>query len=174
MSAPSVSRAAAFAAALLLLAGLPLVGDPAHAAKAASGTVPLSCTIEPFGNEFDYSSTIKVTGKRQGKKLALVATMSKMPGVAPVPVNGEMDSTLVLKVGTAKATLKGTSEVSVGASESIPIPPLKGSVKAPKKAKKPKKLPVTVVSYAFDLPSYGVSGTCAPTGSGSLGKLTVK
>lgn len=175
MTPRALTRATALAAGALLVTSLPLVGA-AHAAPAAAtkGTVALGCTIAPFGNAFDYSASIKLTGKRQGARLALVAKLNPMPGVSPVPVNGEMESTLVVRVGSAKATLAGASTVSVGPNASIPVPPLTGSVKAPKKAKKPKKLAVKVVSYAFELPTYGVSGTCAPTGSASLGKLTVR
>ncbi|MDF1605936.1 hypothetical protein [Nocardioides sp. YIM 152315] len=168
-------RLGALAAVALLVTAMvtALTGTTAHAAAArrapAAGTVSNSCTIQPFGNEFDYTAKVKVTGKKTKKtKAALTAKLGAMPGVSPVAVNAELSATMKVTVGGRSATLKGKRTVDVGANEPVPMPKLKGTAKVAKSAK---KLPVVVKSISFEIATFGVTGDCAPTDGATLSKL---
>ena len=117
----TVRRCAAVVAASALVVGATSLMVPAEAAKAPAykgsvvGTVPMTCNV--FGTDFAYDAKIKLIGTRatkDDKKVALKATMSDMPGVAPVAIDNDMEGTLKLKIGTTKATLKGKRHVTTG------------------------------------------------------------
>lgn len=169
-----VRRGAVAAAAALALGASTLAPGAAHAAKplkgGVTGTVPLSCTF--LDNTFDYDAKIKLNGVRAKKsdpKVALRASMSKMPGVSPVPIDNDVEATLKLKTGSSKATLKGMKRVTAGANEPVAVPPVKGSTKNRKNS-----LAVTVTSLSFYIPDYDMTISCVPTGSGALGTLKLK
>ncbi|GAA4368188.1 hypothetical protein [Nocardioides caricicola] len=173
---PSIARrsVAVVATAALALGASTLAPAPAQAATALKGgvskTVPLTCTV--FDDEFEYDATIKLSGvraKRSDPKVALRATMSKMPGVSPVAIDNDVEATLKLKVGSSRATLKGKGHATAGPNEPVAVPKVKGSVKNPKNS-----LPVTVTSMSVYIPDYALTISCVPTGSGAMGTLRLK
>jgi hypothetical protein len=179
MKHSSIARrgAAGVAAAALTLGASALLAPAADAqAKAKSlkgsvtGTVPMTCNV--FGTDFAYDATIKLSGVRATKKdknVALKATMSKMPGVAPVAIDNDMQATLKLKVGSTSVTLKGTKHVTTAADEPVPMPPVKGAAKIKKNSNA-----VTVTSLSVYVPDYDMTMDCVPTDSNALGTLSLK
>ncbi len=176
------TRAAALAASgvlmvamLSMLAGTSSAGAAAAKAavkpKPATGKVVFACNLAPFDSDFDYTATVKITGKRAtktAKAVSLVSSMTKMPGIAPVPVDAAMTTKLKLKVGTTAVTLNGKSKVVLPPSTAVPMPATKGSVKTAKN-----KLAVSVTSFSFNFADLGVSGTCTPSSGRKLTTMTV-
>ncbi|WP_370614816.1 hypothetical protein [Mumia sp. Pv 4-285] len=133
----------------------------------ATGTVNFACTLS-LGSKFEYPAEMSVSGYRakDGDPVALQATMSDLPGMSPVPINGSMDFTLGLTVGGTATTLKATSTVDAAAKAEVKVPTLTGSVKA-----SGDELDVSGKSFTFDFPSAGIGAEC--TGDGELSKLVV-
>jgi LPXTG-motif cell wall-anchored protein len=146
----------------------PKPSSTAKTGKAAKGTVPFACTLS-IGSKFDYDAAVTVSGYREkaGDDVSLVATMSDLPGIAPVPIVGPMDFTLDLKVGGQKETLESTGDVSADPDEAVPVTDLTGSVAADGD-----ELEVSASAFSFDFTSGGVSATCTAP-STSLGKMAV-
>ena len=171
-------RCAAVVTTAALVVGASSMLAPAEAAKkkplkgSVSGTVPMTCHMPAFDVDFDYDATIKLSGtraKKADKKLVLKATLSNMPGVSPVAVNNDIEATLKLKVGSTAATLKGKKKAVAGASEPVPMPPVKGSVNNKKNSNA-----VTVTSLSIYIPDFAMSMDCVPTDSNALGTLKIK
>ncbi|QMW65085.1 LPXTG cell wall anchor domain-containing protein [Mumia sp. ZJ1417] len=142
----------------------PPAGNPG---KPAEGTVKFACTLS-LGSKFDYNAKMSVSGYRAaaGDPVTLQATMSKLPGIAPVPIDGSMDFTVDLSVGGTATTLKATSTVNAAPKAEVAVPTLKGSVKA-----SGDELDVTAKAFMFNFPSAGIGAEC--TGNGALSKLGV-
>ncbi|MBW9205556.1 hypothetical protein KV097_06310 [Mumia sp. zg.B17] len=142
----------------------PPAGNPG---KPAKGTVKFACVMS-IGSKFDYNATISVSGYRKnaGDPVSLQATMSKLPGIAPVPIDGSMEYTLNLSVGGTATTLTATDTVNAAPKAVVPVPTLKGSVKA-----SGDELDVKASGFSFDFPSASIGAKC--TGSGTLSKMTV-
>ncbi|MCD4524379.1 hypothetical protein [Nocardioides sp. cx-173] len=122
----------------------------------AKGKATFACTLT-IGSEFDYEATISVAGYRaeEGDDVSLVATMSDLPGIAPVPIDGSMDYTLEGDVGGEDATLTSTDDVSAAPMEEVAVADLAGSVAADGD-----EMEVAVSSFAFDFPSAGIGAEC--------------
>jgi hypothetical protein len=142
----------------------PPAGNPG---KPAEGTVKFACTLT-IGSKFDYNAKMSVSGYRakEGDPVSLQATMSKLPGIAPVPIDGSMDYKLDLSVGGTATALKATSNVTAAPNTDVSVPVLKGSVEA-----EGDELEVKASGFSFDFPSAGIGAEC--TGSGTLSKLGV-
>ena len=171
-----VRRCAAVVAASALVVGASSLLSPAEAAKAAAGkgsvtgVVPMTCNV--FGTDFAYDAKIKLSGtraKKGDKKIALKATLSDMPGVAPVPIDNDMEATLKLKVGSTSATLKGKRHVTAAPNEPVPMPAVKGAVNNTKNSNA-----VTVTSFSVYIPDFDMTMGCVPTDSNALGTLKLK
>lgn len=136
--------------------------------QAAKGKVAFACTLS-IGSKFDYDATISVSGYREkaGDDVSLVATMSDLPGIAPVVIDGPMDFTLDLKVGGEKVTLKSTGDVNVQPKQVVPVTDLSGTVAADGD-----ELAVSASAFTFNFASAGIGADCTAA-SGSLGKMTV-
>ncbi|KQW53687.1 hypothetical protein ASC77_05320 [Nocardioides sp. Root1257] len=146
----------------------PTASSSANTGKAASGKVAFACTLS-IGSAFDYDAKVSVSGYREdeGDPVSLVATMSDLPGIAPVPINGQMDFTLDVSVGGKKTTLTSSSAVDVAAKEEVPVADLSGEVDADGD-----ELAVTVSGFTFDTPSLGVGAECEADAV-SLGTMRV-
>ena len=136
--------------------------------QAAKGKVAFACTLS-IGSKFDYDATVAVSGYREkaGDDVSLVATMSDLPGIAPVVIDGPMDFTLDLKVGGEKVTLKSTGDVNVQPKQVVPVTDLSGTVAA-----EGEELAVSASAFTFNFASAGIGADCKAA-SGSLGEMTV-
>ena len=180
MKHPTTRRIAAAATAMLVSGGVLLTPSAADAAKPKpltgkiSATVPMTCMI--FTTEFAYDAkvTLKATrATKTAKAVALAATMSDMPGTAPLALDYDTTTKLSLKVASASATLKGKGHIDVGPQEPTPMAPAKGSakVKGSSLAVSVKKLDLTVLT---DDGAELTTIPCVPSASASLGKLRLK
>ncbi|WP_153865246.1 hypothetical protein [Mumia zhuanghuii] len=142
----------------------PPAGNPG---KPAEGTVKFACTLT-IGSKFDYNAKMSVSGYRakEGDPVSLQAKMSKLPGIAPVPIDGSMEFTVDLTIGGTATALKATSNVTAAPNTDVSVPDLKGSVEA-----EGDELEVKASGFSFDFPSAGIGAEC--TGSGTLSKLGV-
>ncbi|MFC6343657.1 hypothetical protein ACFP8W_16845, partial [Nocardioides hankookensis] len=146
----------------------PTASSTATTGKAASGKVPFACTLS-IGSEFDYDAKVSVSGYREdeGDPVSLVATMSDLPGIAPVPIIGDMDFTLDAKVGGSKTTLTSSGSINAQPNDDVPVTDLTGEVD-----ESDDELPVSISAFSFDFPSGGVGATCTADAV-SLGTMTV-
>ncbi|MGH1564961.1 hypothetical protein [Mumia sp. DW29H23] len=143
----------------------PPAGDAGVPAK---GKVTFACTLEPLGTKFEYPATISVSGYRaaEGDPVSMQASMSDLPGIAPLPIDGTMNVTLALDVAGKATTLKGGGAVKVPTKAPVPVPALKGSA-----AVEGDELDVSVKGFSFDFPAMSISADC--TGDADLSKLGV-
>lgn len=134
----------------------------------AKGTVPFACTLS-IGSEFDYKAAVSVSGYREdeGDPVSLVATMSDLPGIAPVLIDGSMDFTLDATVGGKDVTLTSTGDVNAQPKQVVPVEDLTGSVDADGD-----EMEVTVSAFTFDFPSAGIGAECEADAT-SLGTMKV-
>ena len=67
----------------------------------AKGDVAFACVLPAAQLEFDYDATVTVSGYREeeGGDVILSAKMSDIPGISPVPIDGDMEVTLDATVG---------------------------------------------------------------------------
>lgn len=136
--------------------------------KPAKGSVTFSCVLNPLNSDFDYPATITVSGYREkaADDISLSAKMSDLPGISPVPIDGQMDVTLDLVVGKAKTTLKGSTHAVAGPKEKVPVPTLSGSVAGDDEAD------VAVTGFTFDFAAMSINAVCE-TSSTSIGTMKV-
>jgi hypothetical protein len=178
MKHQSIARrcAAVTAAAALALGGSALLAPgTAQAAKvkakkgSISATVPFDCTI--FDSPFTYDAQIKLTGTRapRAKSVALKATMSDFPGVSPVAIDNDVEVKLSLKLGSKAVALKGKGHAVAAAGETVPVPPVKGSLKSTLNS-----FATKATKMEFTIPDYQLTITCVPAGTGELGTLKLK
>ena len=134
----------------------------------AKGRATFACTLEPLGTDFAYPADMTVSGYRaaEGDPVSMTAEMSDMPGIAPLPIDGQMDVTLDLEVGGAKVTLKGGAKVQSAAKQPIPVPDLTGEMELDAD-----EAEVEVTGFTFNFAELSVGATC--TAADSLGKMTV-
>jgi hypothetical protein len=139
-----------------------------NAGKPAKGTVDFACTLS-IGSEFDYPAKISVSGYREneGDPVSLVATMSDLPGIAPVAIVGPMDFTLDVKVGSSETTLKSSGDINAQPNDAVPVTDLTGEVD-----ESDDELEVLVSGFTFDFPSGGVGAECEAD-SVSIGTMQV-
>lgn len=125
--------------------------------KPAKGDVDFACVLNPLGTEFDYPATISVAGARAkaADDLALSATMSDLPGISPVPIDGQMDVTLDLVVGAKAATLTGTTTAVAAAKAPVDVPTLSGEV-----AVDGDELDVAVTGFTFTFAALSIDAEC--------------
>ena len=136
--------------------------------KPAEGSATYACELN-IGSEFSWKPTITVSGYREkaSDPVSLVASMTDLPGIAPVAIVGPMDFTLDLVVGGKKTTLTSTGDVNAGPKEEVPVADLSGDVDVDGDT-----LDVSTTAFTFDFPSGGVGATCKAT-AGDIGTLTV-
>jgi LPXTG-motif cell wall-anchored protein len=137
--------------------------------KAAKGTVTFTCKLSINPDPFEYKAATTVSGYREseGDDVSLVATMSDLPGMSPVAIQGSMDYTLDAKVGGEKVTLKSTGDVNAQPKAVVPVEDLAGSVDV-----EGDELAVVVTGFTFNFPSGGVGAECTAD-SVALSKMTV-
>ena len=113
--------------------------------------------LNPLNSAFEYPATISVAGYREkaGDDVSLSATMSDLPGISPVPIDGQMDVTLALTVGGAKTTLKGSTHAVAAPKAKVPVPNLSGSVAADDD-----ELAVKVTGFTFNFAALSIDATC--------------
>lgn len=135
--------------------------------KPAKGETSFACTMN-IGSTFDYDATVSVSGYRaeEGDDISLSATMTDLPGISPVPINGTMDYSLGLKVGGEEVTLTSQAEVNAPANQEVAVANLSGTV-----AVDGDEHEVEALSFGFDFPSAGINVECE--GGAVLGKMTV-
>lgn len=149
--------------------GEPPDGEGGASGTPAQGSVKYACVIHPFEADFDYDPEIVVHGSRgSGDTVDLLATMSDLPGIAPVPIDGSMDVTLNGTVDGKPATFTGSSHVTAQPSAAVPVPDLKGKV-----ASSADSMPVVIDTLAFNFPDLSVSGDCEPVQGQDLGEMTL-
>lgn len=140
-------------------------------ASPAKGDVDFSCVLQPLNSEFEYPVTVTVNGYREeeGGDVNLSAKMTDIPGISPVPIDGDMKVELDLTVDGSDVTVKGSSKVVEAANAEVPVPTLKGTVAA-----EGDELEVSVTGFWFEIVTTGltVEAPCetAPT---SLGRMVV-
>lgn len=134
----------------------------------AKGTADFACELN-IGSKFDWEPTVTVNGYREadGDPVSLVASMTDLPGIAPVDIVGPMDYTLDVEVGGEKTTLTSTGDVSAGPYDDVPVTDLTGEVDVDGD-----ELEVAVTGFTFDFPSGGVGAECTADRS-VLGTMTV-
>jgi hypothetical protein len=135
----------------------------------APGEVDFACVLNPLNSKFDYPATISVSGSREkaGDDVALSAKMSDLPGISPVPIDGQMDVTLDLTVGGTKTTLKGGTHATADPKAKVPVPILSGSVAADED-----ELDVKVSGFTFNFAALSIDAVCTAS-SVALSKMTV-
>jgi LPXTG-motif cell wall-anchored protein len=135
----------------------------------ARGAVTYACVLHPLGTAFAYNPTITVAGYRSSPSAAvsLSATMTNLPGIAPVEINGTMNVTLGLTVGGVKTTLAGTSNAKAAPKQTVAVPTLTGTVSA-----SGDELKVLVRTFTFNFPTMSIDASCTAK-SVSIGSLTV-
>ncbi len=99
----------------------------------AKGTVTFDCVLSPpFNTKFKYEATATVHGARAKEgdtKVNLAADLTKMPGLAPVPiVDGKMRVETKGTVDGSPVTFKGSSTVNAGPNETVPVPRMTATV----------------------------------------------
>lgn len=139
--------------------------DPGSPAK---GKADFACTLDPLGTDFDYPATVEVSGYRaaEGDPVSLTADLSDLPGIAPLPIDGQMDVTLDLTVAGEKTTLEGGADTQAPAKTPVPVPPLTGEVDLDGD-----EAEVVVTGFTFDFPELSVGADC--TADDSLGTMKV-
>jgi hypothetical protein len=143
----------------------------AAAGQSAKGKTTFACVLNPLSSKFDYPATITVSGSRAkaGDPVALVASMTNLPGIAPLPIDGQMDVTLGLTVGGKAVTLKGGDKVSAGVKAPVPVPDLTGEVDSDEDS-----MAIGVKSFTFDFPDMDIDADCtAPGGEAAVGTMKV-
>ena len=178
MKHQSIARrcAAVTAAAALALGGSALLAPGAEAKpkpKPLKGsltrTVLLNCDFS--GSPFEYNATIKLNGvraKKTAKPVKLTATMSDLPGVAPVPLDYDAEAQMKLTVGSVPTVLKGKGHLTAAPSSPAKMFPMKGTASTKSNA-----LPVTVNEVSLTV--FGITVPCTPAeGQGALGTLKLK
>jgi LPXTG-motif cell wall-anchored protein len=123
----------------------------------AKGKVTFACVLNQTSSKFSYPATISVSGYRtsSGGDLNLVATMSDIPGIAPVVVDGTMDITLGVTVGGTKATLTGSTHAKAQPYQVVPVPTLSGTV-----AVSGDDLKVVAKTFRFAFPDMSIDADC--------------
>lgn len=142
-------------------------GGGAGGGTPAAGTVGFACVLYPFNSAFDWDPDVTVAGAPGGSGTDLLATMTDLPGIAPVPIDGPMEVTLGLDVAGKATTVTGTSQVTAAPNTEVPVPDLTGAVAAAADT-----MPVTVTSFAFDFPSYEIDADCTPKRGADLGDMS--
>ena len=129
-------RGAAAVAATALALSASMVLAPAADAKpkpkplkgSTTGTVLFNCDFS--GTPFEYNATIKLSGVRKTKTtkpVKLTATMSDLPGVAPLALDFDATEKLDVTVGTVDTVLTGAGHLKTGAAyEPAPHVPRQG------------------------------------------------
>ncbi len=115
-----------------------------------------ACVLQPLNSPFDYDATVTVSGYREqeGGDVILSARMTDIPGISPVPIDGDMDVELDLTVGGTDTTLKGSSHVTQAPKEKVPVPRLSGTVAADGD-----ELDVAVSAFTFEIVTTGLTVT---------------
>lgn len=146
----------------------PSAAPSSAAGKPAKGNASFACTLS-IGSKFDYDANITVSGfrEKEGDDVSLVATMSNLPGIAPVPIDGSMDYTLEAEIGGKATTLTSTGDVHAEPNKEVPVTDLSGSVAVDGDA-----LEVAVSAFTFDFPSAGIGAECVAERT-VLGEMTV-
>ncbi|WP_300678077.1 LPXTG cell wall anchor domain-containing protein [Nocardioides sp.] len=123
----------------------------------AQGKVTFACLLNQTSSKFTYPVTIAVSGYRPSgsSTLSLSATMSDIPGIAPVVVDGTMDVTLGVTVGGAKASLTGSTHAKASPYQVVPVPTLTGSVTT-----SGDDLTVVARSFRFSFPDMSIDADC--------------
>lgn len=134
----------------------------------ATGKATFACTLEPLGSEFEYPADISIAGYRaaDGDPVSLTSTLSDLPGIAPLPIDGTMNVTLTLDADGTKVTLKGGGPVKAATKAPVPVPTMSGSVDT-----EAAEFPVAVSGFTFDFPDLDIDATC--TADAKLSSLVV-
>jgi hypothetical protein len=134
----------------------------------AEGKASFSCVLNPLGTDFDYPATIEVSGfrEKEGAPVQMRATMSDLPGIAPLPIDGQMDVTLGLVVGGAPMRMTGGGAVQAPPRQPVPVPPLNASLSSAKD-----EMEVNVTSFTFAFKALSIDADCKA--SAGLGTMTV-
>lgn len=142
--------------------------EPVDAGSPAKGTADFACTLEPLGTDFDYQAAIEVSGYRDSDSdpVSLTATMSDLPGIAPLPIDGQMDVTLDVTVGGTKTTLVGGDVVQAPTKTPVPVPDLTGEVDL-----SGDEAEVKVTGFTFNFAALSVGAECVA--ADSLGTMKV-
>lgn len=181
MRARNVLAAACSAGALVLgsvaIAGSAVAADGSgdklgKPLAKVTATTKFSCTAGSFPG-FDYEAEVTVRAYREtdgATAVTLVADMSDLPGVVPVSVGkAAITDELVLDLGGEEATLSGSGTTTVTAKEPVAVPQLRGSFTTAATS-----YSATVKTFDYNLPSFGIGGTCTPTSGAALGTLTIE
>ncbi len=149
--------------------------DAASAGVPAKGTTTYACTLEPFNSDFDYRADITLNAMRATEgaaKVALAATFTDLPGIAPVPItNGTMKVTADFDLGGSAVTLTGSSTVNAAAKAKVPVPTLTGTFTSTQESMK-----VAAKGFTFDFGDMGgivVKAACSAKSGAELSKMTV-
>lgn len=136
----------------------------------AKGRATFACTLNPLGTQFDYAATITVSGYREaeGDPVSLSAKLTELPGIAPLPIDGQMDVTLDVTAGDAELTLKGGKEVQVPTKQPVPVPTLSGDLDADEDS-----MEIGVAGFTFDFPALEIDAVCTAPAGAVLGTMKV-
>ncbi len=145
------------------------------AGKAAAGKVTYACVLSaPFNTKFDYKADISVSGAREtadDTAVKLSASFSKIPGLAPVPIeNGKMSITAKGSVDGKAVSFTGNSTVNAGPNEPVAVPVLSANVDTDAV-----KADVKMDTFRFEfgeMAGLAISADCKAQ-SGALSALTV-
>ncbi|WP_181309680.1 hypothetical protein [Nocardioides campestrisoli] len=137
----------------------------------ATGKVTYACLLQPFGSDFDYTPDVRLAGSRAktgDQKVSLAASMSEIPGLAPVPIeNGTMNVTMNAKMGGTAVALKGRSTVNAAPYGTVPVPTLTAEMSS---SADEADVEVTGFSFAFgEMSGVAISAECTVKGGGALG-----
>ncbi|MBA2953588.1 hypothetical protein GON03_04635 [Nocardioides sp. MAH-18] len=135
----------------------------------AEGDVEFACVLNPLGTKFEYPATVTVSGSRAQAKddLSVSATMSDLPGISPVPIDGQMDVTLDLVVATKKTTIEGTTHAVAAAKAPVKVPTLSGKL-----AVDGDEVDVSVTGFTFNFAALAIDADCQ-TDAVAMGAMKV-
>jgi hypothetical protein len=146
--------------------------SPQTKGSPASGKTTFSCVLETLGSPFDFTPSISVQGARAKEgdsTVKLSATMTEIPGLAPVPIdNGTMKVVLSGKMDGKAVEFKGQSSVNAASYGTVPVPTLTAQMSTSAESAK-----VEITKFFFDfgeMSGLKVYANCNPSSGASLGE----
>lgn len=149
--------------------------DQDKAGKPAEGKIGFTCLLKPFNTNFPYNADVSVAGVRSqagDTNVSIAGTFGKIPGIAPVPIDGgQMTVTVKGTMGGEAVTLTGKSTVNAPANAEVPVPRLETSMSTDADEVDVK---IDTFDFAFE-PMMGLTITadCKADSGASLGAMTI-
>lgn len=149
--------------------------DEGLAGKPAQGKMAFTCLLKPFNSNFDYKADVSVAAVRAkagDTDVTIAGTFGKIPGIAPVPIDGgQMTVTVKGTMGGEAVTLTGKSTVNAPANAEVAVPRLETSMSTDADEV---DVEIDTFDFAFE-PMMGLTITadCKADSGSALGAMTI-